>query len=165
MQDRFEYLPKTFDQMMLLPNVPDFRPSHRHATKVHQIITASCAFLKKEECDGTKRWTESLDATRRHINPPGGMTQHQVFFPLRGVLLGTINRKGIIAFTCNDDFGKTSIMEPLSQRLRDKPGVHGQGELGELKTFAMKLSFQTCEHGNSSIGFIRIVTPLFRTKE
>jgi hypothetical protein len=33
----------------------------------------------------------------------------------------------------------------LSQRLRDKPRVHGQGELGEIKTFAMKLSFQTCE--------------------
>jgi len=25
MEERFEYLPETFDQMMLLPNVPDFR--------------------------------------------------------------------------------------------------------------------------------------------
>jgi hypothetical protein len=49
MEDRFEYLPETFNQMMLLPNVPDFRTSHRDVTKVHQIITAGCAFLEKEK--------------------------------------------------------------------------------------------------------------------
>jgi len=32
--------------------------------------------------------------------------QNQRFFPLRGVLLSTINRKGVIAFASNDDFGK-----------------------------------------------------------
>jgi len=26
MEERFEDLPETFDQMMLLPNVPDLRP-------------------------------------------------------------------------------------------------------------------------------------------
>ena len=35
MEDRFEDLPEIFDQMMLLPNVPDFRTPHRNWTKVH----------------------------------------------------------------------------------------------------------------------------------
>jgi len=76
MQDRFEHLPETFDEMMLLPNVPDFRTPHRDLTKIHQIITAGGAFLEKEARDCTKRWTVSLDSTRRYINPPGGMMQH-----------------------------------------------------------------------------------------
>ena len=48
-EDRFEYLPETFNQMMLLPNVPDFCTSHRDVAKVHQIITAGCTFLEKEK--------------------------------------------------------------------------------------------------------------------
>jgi hypothetical protein len=32
--------------------------------------------------------------------------QHQFFFPCRSILLLMTNWKGIIAFTCNDDFGK-----------------------------------------------------------
>jgi hypothetical protein len=87
------------------------------------------------------------------------------FFPLRGVRLGTINRQGIMAFPCQDAFGKTSILEPLSQRWRDQPGVHGQGERGEIKPCAMPRSLQTGEHGNSSSGFMRMVTPWLRTKE
>ena len=106
MEDRFEYLPETFDEMMLLPNVPDFRPSHRYATKIHQIVAAGCAFLEKKEDNRTKGWTVPLDSTRRHINPPCGIVQKEVFFPLRGVLLFSINRKGVIAFACNDNFGK-----------------------------------------------------------
>ena len=35
MEDGFEHLPETFDEMMLLPNVPDFRTPHRNWTKVH----------------------------------------------------------------------------------------------------------------------------------
>jgi len=45
------------------------------------------------------------------------MMQHQVFFPVDGVLLFSINRQGVIAFACNDDFGKSSTQEPFSQRL------------------------------------------------
>jgi hypothetical protein len=117
MEDRFEDLPETFNQMMLLPDVPDFCTSHGYLTKIHQIITAGGALLEKEEHHRTKGWTVSLDSTSRHINPPGGMMQHQVFFPVRGVLLFSINRKGVIAFACNDDFGKASTQEPFSQRL------------------------------------------------
>jgi hypothetical protein len=135
MEERFEDLPETFDQMMLLPHVPDFRTPHRGLTKVHQIITAGGAFLKKEECDGTTRWPVSLDSTSGPINPPGGIMQPQRFFPLRGVLLFTINRKGVMAFASGDDFGKASTKEPFSQRLRDKPGVHGQGQLRKINTF------------------------------
>ena len=117
MEDRFQDLPETFNQMMLLPNVPDFRPSHRHATKIHQIVAAGGAFLEKEEDNRTKGGSVPLDATRRHINPPGRLVQKEVFFPLRGVLLFSINRKGVIAFARNDDFGKSSTMQPFSQRL------------------------------------------------
>jgi hypothetical protein len=66
--------------MMLLPNVPDFCPSHRHATKIHQRVAAGCAFLEKEEDNRTKGWTVPLDSTRRHINPPCGIVQKEVFF-------------------------------------------------------------------------------------
>jgi hypothetical protein len=48
-EDRFEYLPETFHQMMLLPNVPDFRTSHRDVTQVHQLRTAGWTFLEKEK--------------------------------------------------------------------------------------------------------------------
>jgi hypothetical protein len=75
-------------------------------TKVHQIITTGGAFLEKEEHNRTKGWTVALDSTRRHINPPGRIMQNQIFFPVRGILLFSINRKGVIAFACNDDFGK-----------------------------------------------------------
>jgi hypothetical protein len=84
--------------MMLLPNVPDFCTAHRDFAKVHQIIAARGTLLKKEECDGTKRWTVPLDSTSRHVNAPCGIMQNQSFFPLRGVLLFTINCKGVIAF-------------------------------------------------------------------
>src|SRR5216684_1883860 len=102
MEDRFEDLPETFNEMMLLPNVPDFRTAHGHLTKVHQVITAGCAFLKKEERDGPKSLTVGSDATRRDVNAPGGSMQNQRFFPLSSILLVPINGKGVIAFPCND---------------------------------------------------------------
>ena len=117
MEDGFEHLPETFDQMMLLPNVPDFCPAHRDFAKVHQIIAARGTLLKKEECDGTKSGTVTLDSTSRHVNAPCGIMQNQCFFPRRGVLLFPINGKGVIAFACNDDFGKPSPMKSLSERL------------------------------------------------
>jgi hypothetical protein len=43
--------------------------------------------------------------------------QNQRFCPLRGILRFTSNRKGVIAFARNDDFGKASTKEPFSQRL------------------------------------------------
>jgi len=45
------------------------------------------------------------------------MMQNQVFFPVRGVLLFSINGKGVITFAGNNDFGKASTQEPFSQRL------------------------------------------------
>jgi len=69
--------------------------------------------------------------------------QHKIFLPLRGILLLPINGKGAMAFACNNDFGKPEIMEPLSERLRDKPRVHGQRNLRDINTLTMKCSFQT----------------------
>src|SRR2546428_8336406 len=77
--------------MMLLPNVPDFCTAHRDFAKVHQIIAARGTLLKKEECDGTKSGTVTLDSTSRHVNAPCGIMQNQCFFPLRGVLLFSMN--------------------------------------------------------------------------
>jgi hypothetical protein len=48
-ENRFEDLPAAFSQRVLLPNVPDFSTSHRSFAQIHQIKTASCALLKKEE--------------------------------------------------------------------------------------------------------------------
>jgi hypothetical protein len=114
MEDGFEDLPETFNQMMLLPNVPNFCTAHCDCAKVHQIIATRRTLLKKEEYDGTKSWTVTLDSTRRHVNAPCGIMQNQRFFPLRGILFFPINRKGVIAFACNDDFGKPYTVEPLS---------------------------------------------------
>jgi hypothetical protein len=41
--------------------------------------------------------------------------QHKSFLPLRGILLLPINGKGVMAFACNNDFGKPEIMEPLGR--------------------------------------------------
>jgi hypothetical protein len=117
MEDRFEDLPETFNQMMLLPNMPDFRTSHRLLTEIHQIVAASCAFLKKEENQRPKGWAVPPDSTRGHVNPPCRIIQHEFFFPCRSCLLLLVNRKSIMAFSCNDDFGKSSMMQPCSQRL------------------------------------------------
>jgi len=106
MEERFEDLPETFNEMMLLPNVPDFCTAHRDVAQVHQIIAARGTLLKKEESDGTKRWIVPLDSTSRHVNAPGGIMQHQRFFPRRGVLLLPINGKGVMAFAGHDAFGK-----------------------------------------------------------
>jgi hypothetical protein len=117
MEDRFEHLPEIFYEMMLLPDMPDFCTSHRHLTEIHQRVAAGGAFAKKEENQRSKGWAMSSDATRRDINPPLRIIQNQCFFPLRSVLLLIANCKGIIAFARNDDFGKSSTMQPFSQRL------------------------------------------------
>src|SRR5215510_14075577 len=92
MEDGFEDLPETFNQMMLLPNVPNFCTAHCDCAKVHQIIAARRTLLKKEEYDGTKSWTVTVDSARRHVNAPCGIMQNQRFFPLRGILFFPINR-------------------------------------------------------------------------
>src|SRR6266849_2831835 len=112
MEDRFEELPETFNQMMLLPNVPDFCTSHGYLTKIHQIITASCTLLKEEKNKRTKGGTLRAHSTRRYVNPPCRILQKKIFLPLRGFLIFPINCKGVIAFSCNNDFGKPSIMDP-----------------------------------------------------
>ena len=127
MEDRFEDLPETFDEMMLLPHVPDFGTSHRHLAEMHQIIAAGCALLKKDEHNRTQGWTVAPDSMRRDVNPPWRIMQNQLFFPLRGFLLFTINRQGVMAFACHDDFGKAYTRESFSQRLRNTPGIHGHG--------------------------------------
>src|SRR4249920_2050138 len=106
MEDGFKQLPETINQMILLPNMPDFCTTHRDGAKVHQIVAARGTLLKKEECEGTKSWTVTLDSTSRHVNAPGGIMQNERFFPLRGVLLFPLNGKRVIAFACNNDFGK-----------------------------------------------------------
>ena len=117
MEERCEDLPETCDEMMLLPQVPDFRTPHRGLTKVHQIRTASGALLKKAKKKGPKGWTLCTNATKRHVNPPGGIMPHQVFFPGCGVLLFSINRQGVMTFACNNDFGNAYTQEPFSQSL------------------------------------------------
>src|SRR6266481_2251840 len=94
MEDRFEDLPETFNEMMLLPNMPDFCPSHGNSTKVHQIITASGTLLKKEKNTCTKGWTIRVNSTRRHVNSPWGIMQNEVVLPLGGLLMFPTNGKG-----------------------------------------------------------------------
>jgi len=102
---------------MLLPDMPDFCTSHRHVTEMHQRGAAGGAFAKKEAHQRSTGWAMSSDATRRDINPPLRIIQNQGFFPLRSVLLLIANCQGIIAFARHDDFGKSSTMQPCSQRL------------------------------------------------
>src|SRR6266436_4475489 len=87
MKDRFEALPEAFNQMMLLPNMPDFCTSHLLLTKIHQIVTACCTFPKKKENQRPKGWALSPDAIRRDINAPFRIIQKQFFFPFRSCLL------------------------------------------------------------------------------
>ena len=71
--------------MMLLPECADFRTSHRHLTKIHQIEASGCALLKKEENNRPKGWTVASDSTEERQSPIGVM-QYQVFLPLRSFL-------------------------------------------------------------------------------
>ena len=48
MENGFHDLPETLNHMVLLPYMPHFSSSHRRLTKVHQIIAASCTFLKEK---------------------------------------------------------------------------------------------------------------------
>src|SRR5438128_10464837 len=105
MEDRFEDLPETFDQMMLLPNVPDFSTTHRIFTEVHQRVASRCAFLKKEARHRPKGWTVPLDSIRRHINPPCEIMKDEVFLPRRGLLFFACNATAGVALARNDDCG------------------------------------------------------------
>lgn len=125
MENRFENLPETFNHIMLLPDVPDFRTSHRSLTKVHQIIASCCTFSEKEENQRSKGRTVPLDATRRHINAPFGILQAQVFFPCQRILFFTMYGEDIVAFPRNNNLVKPSLMQSFSQCLRDKRRVHG----------------------------------------
>ena len=49
LKDGFEQFPKAFDEMVLFPDMPNFRPSPGVETKIHQVIVASRIFLKEEE--------------------------------------------------------------------------------------------------------------------
>jgi hypothetical protein len=53
-----------------------------------------------------------------------------------------LHRESIVAFACHDDLGQPSTMPPFSQRLRDEPGVHGQGNLRQINTLTGAFSFQ-----------------------
>jgi hypothetical protein len=79
-------------------------------TKIHQIIAARCAFAKKEQNQRSKGGTIAPDATRWHVNAPGGLFQHHDFFPCRRIPFLTVNRKDIVAFACNDDVDKSQLM-------------------------------------------------------
>jgi hypothetical protein len=48
MEYRFHDLPKTFNDMVLLPYVPDFSSPHRRLAEIHPIVTTRCTFTKKE---------------------------------------------------------------------------------------------------------------------
>jgi hypothetical protein len=48
MEYRFHDLPKTFNDVVLLPYVPDFSSPHRRLAEIHQIVTTRCTFTKKE---------------------------------------------------------------------------------------------------------------------
>lgn len=114
-EDGCEDLAETFHQMLLLPHVPHFCPAPCDGAKGHQRIAARRTLLNKEADDGTKSWTVTLASTRRHVKAPWGIMQNQRFFPRRGLLFFPINRQGVMAFACKDDFGKPSTVEPLSE--------------------------------------------------
>src|SRR5215470_6014265 len=78
---RFHALPETLNDMMLLPNVPDFCTPQRSLTKIYHIIVACCAFAKKEQNQRSKGGTRAPEATRWHVNAPCGLFQHHDFFP------------------------------------------------------------------------------------
>ncbi len=131
---------------MLLPNVPDFCTTKRPLTKVHQIVAASCTFPKKEENQRSKGGTLPPDATRRHVNTPCGRLQDQGFFPYQCTLFFPMNGKDIVAFARNDDLSKPSLMQPLSECLRNKCRVHGQRQLSDINPFTIKVVFELGQH-------------------
>src|SRR6266446_5537680 len=151
--------------MMLFPNVPDLRSPERSLTKIHQIIAARCAFAKKEQHQRSKGGTRAPEAARWHINAPFGLFEHQHFFPCRRIPFLRVNRKDVVAFACNDDVDKPQLVQPLSQFLRDIGSVHGQWKLRDSNPFTKKCSFELCQHEDEYIGFGRMITTLFGTKE
>src|SRR6476659_6808911 len=151
--------------MMLLPNVPDFRSPERSLTKIHQIITARCAFAKKEQNQRSKGGTIAPDATRWHVNAPCGLFQHQDFLPCRRITFLRVNRKDIVAFPSNDDVTKSQLMQLLSEFLRDIGRVHGQGKLSDINPFTKKCRFELYQHEDEQIGFRRMIPTLFGAKQ
>jgi hypothetical protein len=146
MENRFHDLPETLNHMMLPPDVPDFRTSQRLLTKVHQIVATSCTFPKKEENQRSKGGTLPPDATRRHVNTPCGRLQDQCFFPCQCTLFFPMNGKDIVAFARHDDLSKPSLMQPLSEFLRNTCRVHGQRQLSDIHPFTIKFVFELGQH-------------------
>jgi len=158
-------LPKAFDGMVLLPNVPDLRPAQRLSAQVHQIIAPRGTFPEKEEHDGAKRGIGSAHTARRDVNTPRGRVEAQDFFPRRGLLFAMVDRTRIVACAGNDDGLKTQGVPLLSEWRRHEPGISGEGELGDGDSMAPKRLFEWGEHGQELTGLIGIPTPLFRAKQ
>ena len=49
LDNRFHDLPETFNHMVLLPDMPDFRTPQCSLSKIHQIVAARGVFAKKEQ--------------------------------------------------------------------------------------------------------------------
>jgi hypothetical protein len=114
--DGCEPCPEPCHQMMLRPQVPECCTAHRDVAHVHQRRAARGTRVNKAACDGTTRGTMTLDSTRRHVNAPGGIMQHQRFFPRRGVRLFPIHGQGVMAFACHDDGGTPAPRASVSAR-------------------------------------------------
>src|SRR5438128_975256 len=56
------------------------------------------------------------------------------------------NGKDIVAFARNDDLSKPSLMQPLSEFLRNKCRVHGQRQLSDINPFTIKFVFELGQH-------------------
>jgi len=163
--DRFAYLPETFNQLLLLPNMPDFCTSHRHLTAMHPRVTTGGALLKEQKHDRATCGTLCTHATRRDVNPPGRIMQNEVLLPLRRLLGCPMHGKGIVAFSCTADFGKPSTMQPCSQRLRHTPGIHGERNFGAINPFKSKGCLPTGYQENEPSCFMRVLTALFGAKQ
>ena len=145
-ENRFHDLPETLNHMMLPPDVPDFRTSQRLLTQVHQRGAPSCTFPKKEEHQRSTGGTLPPDATRRHVNTPGGRLQDPCFLPCQCTLFFPMNGKDIVAFARHDDLRQPSLMQPLSEFLSNKGSVHGQRQLSAINPFTIKFVFELGQH-------------------
>ena len=70
-----------------------------------------------------------------------------------------------VAFARNNDVDKSQPMEPFPEFLRDIGRVHSQWKLRDINPFTQKCRFELCQHEEESIGFGRMITTLFGTKE
>jgi hypothetical protein len=132
---------------------------------MHPRIPARGAFAKTEQHQRSTGGTLAPEATRWHVNAPGGLFHPQDFLPCRRIPLLRVNRQDLVAFARNHDVDTSPPREPFPQFVRDIGRVHSPWQLRAINPFTKQCRLELGQHAYEQLGFGCMITTLLCTKQ